>query len=57
MASRFAEAVFPKMFGTAIPPVITRALDRLLAFDKLSHLYESLREGADIVSSCSPTWV
>jgi putative hemolysin len=51
VASRFAEAVLPEMFGTAVPPVITRALDRLLAFDQLSHVYESLREGTDIISS------
>ena len=51
MASRFADVVLPEMFGTPFSPVITRALDKLLAFDQLSRIYESVREGADIVSN------
>ena len=50
MPSRFAEAVFPEMFGMNLPGVLTRALDRLLAFDQLSQIYESVRDRADIVS-------
>jgi putative hemolysin len=34
-----------------VSPMVARGLDRLLAFDQLSQLYESVREGADIVSS------
>src|SRR4051812_1271434 len=38
------------MFGAALPPVVTQALDRVLAFDKLSQLYNSVRGCADIAS-------